>query len=57
LGVQFHKYEKSKAITTYEDFPGRSHFTVGQEGWEVVADFTLQWATENASKSTATAAR
>jgi alpha-beta hydrolase superfamily lysophospholipase len=53
----FHKYEKSKAITAYEEFPGRSHFTVGQEGWEAVADFALQWATENASKATVAAHR
>jgi pimeloyl-ACP methyl ester carboxylesterase len=53
----FHKYEKSKAITAYEEFPGRSHFTVGQEGWEAVADFALQWATENASKATVAAPR
>lgn len=44
----FHKYEKSKAITAYEEFPGRSHFTVGQDGWEAVADYALSWATENA---------
>jgi pimeloyl-ACP methyl ester carboxylesterase len=42
------KYEKSKAITAYEEFPGRSHFTVGQDGWEAVADYALRWATENA---------
>jgi pimeloyl-ACP methyl ester carboxylesterase len=53
----FHKYETSKAITAYEEFPGRSHFTVGQAGWEAVADFALRWATENASKSTVAAPR
>jgi pimeloyl-ACP methyl ester carboxylesterase len=42
------KYEKSKAITAYQEFPGRSHYTVGQEGWEEVADYALRWATENA---------
>lgn len=44
----FHKYEKSKALTAYEEFPGRSHYTVGQDGWEEVADYALRWATENA---------
>jgi alpha-beta hydrolase superfamily lysophospholipase len=38
-------YRKSKAITAYKEFPGRSHFTVGQPGWEDVADFALAWAT------------
>ena len=32
----------------YKEFPGRSHFTVGQEGWEEVAHYALDWASENA---------
>jgi pimeloyl-ACP methyl ester carboxylesterase len=39
---------KSKATTDYREFPNRSHFTVGQDGWEEVADYALQWATEHA---------
>ena len=35
---------KSEALTAYKEFPGRSHFTVGQPGWEEVADFALAWA-------------
>jgi alpha-beta hydrolase superfamily lysophospholipase len=35
---------KSKATTAYREFPGRSHFTVGQDGWEEVADYALDWA-------------
>jgi pimeloyl-ACP methyl ester carboxylesterase len=38
-------YRKSKAITAYKEFPGRSHYTLGQDGWEEVADFALGWAT------------
>jgi pimeloyl-ACP methyl ester carboxylesterase len=41
-------YEQSKAITEYKEFAGRSHYTVGQDGWEEVADYALDWATENA---------
>ena len=37
-------YEQSKALTEYKEFPGRSHFTVGQDGWEEVADYALDWA-------------
>ena len=37
-------YEHSKALTAYKEFPGRSHFTVGQDGWEAVADYALDWA-------------
>lgn len=39
---------KTGALTAYKEFPGRSHYTIGQEGWEEVADYALSWATENA---------
>jgi pimeloyl-ACP methyl ester carboxylesterase len=42
------KQGKSKAITEYKEFPGRSHFTIGQDGWEEVADYALDWAVEHA---------
>ena len=43
------KYLKnSTAVTDYREFPNRTHHTVGQKGWEEVADFALQWANENA---------
>jgi alpha-beta hydrolase superfamily lysophospholipase len=35
---------KSKAITAYKEFPGRSHYTLGQAGWEEMADYALDWA-------------
>lgn len=41
------RYAKSSAITAYREFPGRTHNTVGQAGWEQVADFALTWALEN----------
>ncbi|MFG2881997.1 alpha/beta hydrolase [Streptomyces sp. NPDC048297] len=37
-------YRKSPAVTEYREFPGRSHFIVGQDGWEEVADHALDWA-------------
>ncbi|MGW5665088.1 alpha/beta hydrolase [Streptomyces sp. NPDC003758] len=39
-------YRKSSATTDYREFPGRSHFIVGQSGWEEVADFALAWAAD-----------
>jgi pimeloyl-ACP methyl ester carboxylesterase len=42
------RYLKSKAVTVYEEFPLRPHFTLGEEGWELVADYALTWAIENA---------
>jgi pimeloyl-ACP methyl ester carboxylesterase len=44
-----HHYRHSKAITDYYEFPGRSHFTVGQPGWEEVADYALDWAVKHAA--------
>lgn len=32
------------AVVEYKEFPGRTHHTVGQAGWEKVADYTLDWA-------------
>ena len=42
-------YHKSSALTDHQEFPGRSHYTLGQPGWEEVADYALRWATENAT--------
>jgi pimeloyl-ACP methyl ester carboxylesterase len=42
------KYANSAAITDYREFPNRTHHTVGQAGWEEVADFAIDWAAKNA---------
>jgi pimeloyl-ACP methyl ester carboxylesterase len=41
-------YRKSSAVTEYKEFPGRAHFIIGQDGWEEVADYALNWAVEHA---------
>jgi pimeloyl-ACP methyl ester carboxylesterase len=47
--ANMHKYMKnSPAVTDYREFPNRTHHTVGQKGWEEVADFAIQWARDNA---------
>jgi pimeloyl-ACP methyl ester carboxylesterase len=46
--AQAKKYRHSEAVTEFREFPGRSHFTIGQEGWEDVADYALDWAMEHA---------
>jgi pimeloyl-ACP methyl ester carboxylesterase len=38
------RYRKSASLTDYLEFAGRSHYTLGQPGWEQVADQALQWA-------------
>lgn len=40
-------YRKSPAVTEYREFPGRSHFIIGQDGWEEVADYALNWAADH----------
>ncbi|WP_318219052.1 alpha/beta hydrolase [Streptomyces sp. SCL15-6] len=41
-------YEKSAAVTEYREFPGRSHLTIGEEGWQEVADYAMDWALNRA---------
>lgn len=43
-----HKEARAKSLTEYKEFPGRSHFTIAQDGWEEVADYALDWAVEHA---------
>ena len=46
--ANYELFRKSKAITGYKEFPERTHYTVGQDGWEEVADFALEWSLANA---------
>ena len=41
----------SEAVPEYEEFPGREHFTLGQEGWQEGADYALDWAVEKTAAS------
>ena len=36
----------NSGVIAYKEFPGRSHYTLGQDGWEEVADYALAWALE-----------
>jgi pimeloyl-ACP methyl ester carboxylesterase len=43
------RYQKeSKALTEYREYPGRSHWTCGEPGWEQLADDALDWALSHA---------
>lgn len=46
--ANFDLFKRSKAVTDYKEYPERTHFTVGQDGWEEVADSALDWAVRNA---------
>jgi pimeloyl-ACP methyl ester carboxylesterase len=45
------EHYKSAAHTDYKEFEGRSHFTVGQPGWEEVADYALNWSNEHTGRA------
>jgi pimeloyl-ACP methyl ester carboxylesterase len=42
-------YKKSPALTEYEEFAGRDHWTCAAPGWEAVADRALEWAEAHAT--------
>ena len=44
------KHYKSDAVTELKVFEGRSHYTLGEQGWEEVADYALDWAVKAASE-------
>ena len=48
------KHYKSNTITEYHEFPGRSHWTCGEPGWEEIADYGLDWAVEHAGARSVT---
>jgi pimeloyl-ACP methyl ester carboxylesterase len=43
-------YSRSAALTEIHEFPGRSHYTCGEPGWEAVADCALDWAATHAGR-------
>lgn len=44
VAASYAKYAKSTVVTDFQEYPGRVHFTIGQEGWESVAEQALAWA-------------
>lgn len=49
LNESNYRHYKSSAVTEFKEFPGRSHYTLGQAGWEEVADYALDWAVKAAA--------
>jgi pimeloyl-ACP methyl ester carboxylesterase len=39
----FTKYQRPHSITDFKEFPGRTHWVIGQDGWEEVADHVSAW--------------
>jgi pimeloyl-ACP methyl ester carboxylesterase len=54
--ANFELYRESKAETDYKEFRDRTHFILGQDGWDRVADYVLGWALSRANGSKLTAA-
>jgi alpha-beta hydrolase superfamily lysophospholipase len=50
----FKLQSKSRAKTELKEYPERSHYIVGEPGWEEVADDALDWAEQNAKGSVPT---
>lgn len=44
--TNFTRYQPSASVTDFKEFPGRTHFTIGQKNWEEVADYILAWLGE-----------
>lgn len=41
--TNYERYKGSPSVTNFQLFPGRNHFLLGQQGWEEIADFCLDW--------------
>lgn len=39
----FEKYRRAGSVTEYKEFAGRTHFIIGQDRWEEVADYIGSW--------------
>jgi len=44
----YEKQRQAASLTEIKIFPGRSHWTLLDPGWEEVADYALDWAVRNA---------
>ena len=47
----FRLQSKSEAKTDLKEYPDRSHYIIGEPGWEDVADHALDWAEQNATSA------
>ena len=43
----FKQQRKAPSATDHKEYPGRCHWP-GQDGWEEVADYALNWTIEHA---------
>ncbi len=43
----YNKYKSSSSVTSFNEFPGRTHYIIGQKGWEEVAGYVNDWLNKN----------
>jgi pimeloyl-ACP methyl ester carboxylesterase len=41
--LNFKKYANKNSKTEFKEFPGRTHFIIGQENWQEVAEYVNNW--------------
>jgi pimeloyl-ACP methyl ester carboxylesterase len=39
----FKRYAHAGSVTAFKEFPGRTHFIIGQDNWQEVAQFAADW--------------
>lgn len=44
--TNYTRYKASSSVTDFKEFEGRTHFIIGQDKWEEVADYILAWLSE-----------
>jgi len=42
----YQKYKRSSSVIDFKEFAGRTHFIIGQPGWEEVAEYIANWLVE-----------
>jgi dipeptidyl aminopeptidase/acylaminoacyl peptidase len=50
--ANYRKYARSTSVTDYHAFPGRTHWIIGQPGWEEVADYVMDWIAKQVGPAT-----
>jgi len=45
--INYSRYAASPSPVEFKEFPGRTHFVIGQKDWEEVADYVLDWISKN----------
>ena len=52
--ANYDPFAKSSALIAFRECQERTYRTVGQDGWQDVADFALDWARQHATTRVAT---